>query len=181
MVIHRRRFNIYLLVALQAALLCGCKTGQSEAKKQLGTLRVYEEVNPDPMGHSQEVAIYREHPSSLTVSKEPFLNEVHVKEAKVIDVVGGFALRIKFDREGSWLLEQYTSADRGRHLAMFSQFYEPSEKKLNAGRWLAAPLITNHITDGVLIFTPDATREEAEQIARGLNNVAKKLENADTF
>jgi hypothetical protein len=41
-------------------------------------------------------------------------------------------------------------------------------------RWLAAPVISHRIGDGVLVFTPDATREEAEEIALGLNNVAKK-------
>ena len=48
--------------------------------------------------------------------------------------------------------------------------------QLNAGRWLAAPLVQTHITDGLLVFTPDATREEADQIAAGLNTVAKKLQ-----
>ena len=42
------------------------------------------------------------------------------------------------------------------------------------GRWLAAPRINKRIADGVLVFTPDATREEAEQIALGLNNLAQK-------
>ena len=44
-------------------------------------------------------------------------------------------------------------------------------------RWLAAPRISQRIKDGVLVFTPDATREEAERIVRGLNNVAIKLGN----
>ena len=42
-------------------------------------------------------------------------------------------------------------------------------------RWLAAPVISHRISDGVLVFTPDATREEAEEIALGLNNVSKKV------
>jgi hypothetical protein len=35
--------------------------------------------------------------------------------------------------------------------------------------------MNKRITDGVLVFTPDTTREEAENIALGLNNVAKSL------
>src|SRR5262249_39514873 len=143
-------------------------------EKQLSTFQLHQEMNPDPMGRTQQIAVYREHPVSFTVSKEPFLNQGNVKEAKVIDVMGGFALRIEFDQEGSMLLEQYSSASRGRHIAAFSQWGDSPQVKLNQGRWLAAPKIQTHITDGVFIFTPDATREEAEQIALGLNNVAKK-------
>ena len=82
---------------------------------------------------------------------------------------------MQFDRHGSWLLEQYSTQNLGRHFAIFSQFAAPPDQKLNQGRWLAAPKLTQRITNGVLTFAPDATREEAEQIVVGLNNVAKKL------
>jgi hypothetical protein len=48
-------------------------------------------------------------------------------------------------------------------------------------RFLGAPLITKRITDGVFVFTPDATREEAERIVAGLNNVIAKLKKPYTF
>ena len=62
---------------------------------------------------------------------------------------------------------------RGKHLVIFSYF--------DQGRWLAAPLITGKNSTGLLTFTPDATREEAERIVRGLNNVAKKLEQKESW
>ena len=89
----------------------------------------------------------------------------------MIDVVGGFALRIQFDLDGTVLLEEYTVENRGRKMAIFSQF----GAQIKDYRWLAAPVISHRITDGVLIFTPDATREEADEIAIGLNHVAKKV------
>jgi hypothetical protein len=46
---------------------------------------------------------------------------------------------------------------------------------LEKKRWLGAPFIGSSITRGVLIFTPNATRAEAEQVVEGLNNVAKKF------
>jgi preprotein translocase subunit SecD len=106
----------------------------------------------------------------VNVQKMPFLNESNVSGAKVVDVVGGFALRIQFDHAGAALLEQYTVANRGRKIAVFSQFGE----EIKTLRWLAAPFISRRIIDGVFVFTPDANREEAEEIARGLNNVVKK-------
>ena len=119
--------------------------------------------------------ISRANPVMVNVQKSPFLTEASVKEAKVVEVIGGFALRLKFDRQGGWLLEQYSTANLGKHVAIFSEFASPSDEKLNQGRWLAAPRINQRITDGTLAFTPDATRAEAEQIVVGLNNVAKKL------
>lgn len=168
---------LYLILCLAVGVALGCKTSEeSKRKKQLSTLQLRQETNPDTMGRTESVAVYREHPVSFTVYKEPFLNEANVKAAKVVDTLGGFALRIEFDKEGSMLLEQYSSASLGRHILIFSQWDDTPDSKLNKGRWLAAPRIQTHITDGVFIFTPDATREEAENIALGLNNVARRLE-----
>jgi preprotein translocase subunit SecD len=105
------------------------------------------------------------------VEKEPFLTEGHVSTASVVDVVGGFALSIQFNRQGAGVLEEFTVQNRSRRIAVFSQFGE----KILDYRWLAAPVINHRIADGVFVFTPDATREEAEEIASGLNNVAKKV------
>jgi len=171
------RFNIYLGILL-ALSVCGCQTDKKKGqdKKVLSTLRLHQELNPDPMGRTQTISIFREHPVQMTVSKDPFLTEANVKEAKVVDTPGGFGLSIQFDHQGSWLLEEYTAANRSRHIAVYCQFMNPLEHTLNQGRWLAAPRIQTHIPDGLLIFTPDATREEAERIALGLNDVASKLQ-----
>jgi hypothetical protein len=42
-------------------------------------------------------------------------------------------------------------------------------------------MIARRLTDGVLVFTPNATREEADEIALGLNNVAKKVKKQSKF
>ncbi len=168
-----KRFNIYLCTVLALGALCGCHTTrEKEDKKRLTTLRLHIETNPDAPKRSGPVTIRG---VTFNLESAPFLTESNIKEAKVIDVVGGFEMSLQFDRQGSWLLEQYTAAGRGKHLAVFSQWTTFPEKKLNKGRWLASPFIRTHITDGLLTFTPDATREEAEQIATGLNNVAKKI------
>ena len=179
MMIHWSRFNIYLFTIIVLALICGCSSEASKRKKRVSTFRVQAETNADTTDRTEKIKIYRAQPFWMTVEKRPFVDERYVKEAKVVDVLGGYALQIQFDRQGSWLLEQYTSALRGKHIAIFSQFCAPPDDKLNQGRWLAAPLIQTRITDGLLVFTPDASREEAEEIALGLNNVAKKNGTAD--
>jgi preprotein translocase subunit SecD len=111
----------------------------------------------------------------VNIEKKPFLTEYQVEEAKVVDTLGGFLLSVKFERQGAWLLEQYSSASHGKRFAVFTQFKPDASSKTNLARWLAAPRISQRIEDGTLVFTPDATREEAENIALGLNNVARKV------
>jgi preprotein translocase subunit SecD len=169
MITGRARFNIYFLLAAALALLPGCKSKPEDSVH--ATVRVHLEVVPTSMDYSARVPIYRAKPVMVTVDKAAFLTEENVSEASVEDVLGGFNLRIKFDRQGTWLLESYTTANPGRHYAIFCAF---GDKLLTQSRWLAAPVITRRISDGTITFTPDATRKEAEQIALGLRNAAKK-------
>jgi hypothetical protein len=174
---HWNRFNIYLLAALATVSVCGCKSA-AKHKKQLSAFRLHLEVNADASNRSQDVPIYRAQPFMLTIDKSAFLTEANVAEAKVIDVVGGFAISTRFDRQGKWLLDSFSTANRGRHFAIFAQWTAKPGDKLGPGRWLAAPEITKTLSEGMLIFTPDATREESDEIVLGLNNVAKKLKTA---
>lgn len=174
MMIRLQRFNTYLLITLAAAAMavCGCQsTAESKSKKLLTTLRLHLEVNRDGTKANESVPIYREKPVWVNVDQMPFLTQGNVASASVIDVVGGYALRVQFDHDGIVLLEACTAANRSRRIAIFSQFGE----KIKDFRWLAAPVISRRISDGVLVFTPDATREESEEIALGLNHVSKKV------
>ena len=83
--------------------------------------------------------------------------------------MGGFSIVLRFDFHGKLALEHASTAYKGNRIAIHAQFPER--------RWLAAPRVSTRITDGVITFTPDATREEAELIVQGLNNVAVKLGN----
>jgi len=168
-----RRFNIYLALTFMLGLACGCQTG--EPKTEVGALRVHIEASPDPAGTSQSISMLRSDPVLITIKREPILTEANIVTAKVIDARGGFAIEIKFDENGAWLLEQYSAANPGRHFAIFGQW---SEKPV-AGRWLAAPLITHRVTGGMLAFTPDCSREEADQLVAGLNNATKKIHKTD--
>ena len=169
MVRRTLRFNIYLLLLVTLAVLTGCQSPETKREKQLATLRVYLEVNPYPPGSSQEIFVLRAAPMKLNVEKGPFLNEIHVASAKVTETPGGFMLTVRFNQKGQWLLEQYTAAQPNRRMAIRCQWGVPPNVQ---DRWVAAPLITQRIKDGVLSFTPDTSRDEADQIAIGLNNYA---------
>src|ERR1043166_162307 len=157
------RFNLYLL-GLTLAVSSGCHAGKSNLKDP-AVLRLYLEVNADGTESNEPVLIGRQQPFTLNVEKKAFLTEANIEKASVLDTLGGFSIALRFDKEGTWLLEQYTTANKGKHIAIAAEFGQ--------ARWLGAPLITQRIADGLLVFTPDATREEAERIANGLNRVAE--------
>lgn len=180
--IRSNRFNIYLCVLLLAVIVVGCKSAEKKEKKlhkELTILRVHVEAKKDPAGRTAEVQFPRDHPMQITIDRTPALSEANIKDARIVDVMGGFAIWLQFDRRGSWMLEQFTSGKKGKRLVVFATFVPPMEKKAKEARWLAAPQITTRITDGVISFTPDCTLEEAEYIVQGLKNAAKKYQDKE--
>jgi hypothetical protein len=163
--------NFYLLLPAGLAILgAGCQSSvESAYREESSTLRLHLEVNSDALGRSAPVPIFRENPILVNVELESFLDEAHVALASVQEDRGGFVIRIQFDSIATSILNATTIANPGRRIAVASQF--------PGMRWLAAPVIQRRISDGVFTFTPDATREEAERIVRGINNtinLAKK-------
>jgi hypothetical protein len=160
-----RRFNTYLALTLALVSFCGCLTGKK--LKDVGAVRVHLQTNPNDAGASDTVSVLRSDPVSVTIGHEPILTEANVVAARVMEVPGGFAVEIQFDESATLMLEQYTAANPGRHLVIFGQWGE----KVADGRWLAAPLITHRISNGLLAFTPDISHAEADRFVRGLNNL----------
>jgi preprotein translocase subunit SecD len=169
MIIRYARFNTYLLCGMLLVAQFGCKTSEKKkAAKQKAALGLHLEVSRDDLGRGKDVPISRASSVKVYVDKEPFLDEGLITEARLIDDRGGFSIYVQLEKRGAWLLEQYTGTNPGRHIAIHGQWGEKFEKT----RWLGAPQITRRVSDGRFMFTPDATREEAEQLVRGLNNVA---------
>jgi len=168
MKVWARHFNLYLTLLAALTLVCGCQTDKK--KEVVAALRVHLESSPG-LESTQTVSVLRADPVDVTIAKEPILTEANIVAARVLNGPGGFAIEVRFDETGTWMLEQYTASNPGRHLVIFGQWGD----KLADGRWLAAPLITHRIADGVLAFTPDMSLDEANQLVLGLNNIAKKI------
>ena len=164
------RFNTYLFL-LAVALSVGCKTTEERRRdKAITTFRLHLETSRGDTGSDAIIEIAG---AQLCVNNAAFLDETSVTNAAVVDTRdGGFAIQVQYDRHGTLVLDVVSTENRGRHLAIFTQF---GPGKLEQKRWLGAPYIASSITGGVLIFTPNSTRAEAEQVVQGLNNVAKKL------
>lgn len=164
------RYNLYLPVLLALALVCGCASHKKKKDEQVGILRFHIQVSDHSGLGSQTVSILRDTPISITIGSEPILSELNIARAALVESPGGFAVEVKFDEVGSWTLEQFTSANPGKHLAIFGQWSDQTKD----GRWLAVPLITQRIADGIFAFTPDMSRDEAKKLVLGLNANAKK-------
>lgn len=173
MVTRLTRFNFILLLPAFLVMFAGCQTPEED--KMRAVVRVHLEMNPDNSAMNKIVPIYRASPVSVNVQTSPFLTEASVEKADVMETLGGFALKIQFDHMGAHLLEQYSAMNPGKRFAIYCQF----GKKLEESRWLAAPQIRGRISDGMLVFTPDCTREEADQIALGLKNVVGESKKRD--
>lgn len=168
---YGRRFNLYF--CLMAALaVAGCATG-SKQDKQPAFLRLHIEQSGKLADTSLTVPVLRATPVEVSIATHPILTEANLISATLLDTPGGFAVQVQFDETGTWILEQYSSANPGKHFVVSGQWAEKPED----GRWLAAPLITRRIANGVLSFTPDASREEAAKFVKGLNLSAKKNQN----
>ncbi|HXF11062.1 MAG TPA: hypothetical protein VN625_09765 [Desulfuromonadaceae bacterium] len=162
-----------ITLALGIALLCGCQTDKN--KKLISIIRVHIEVTT-PNATSQTVSVLRSSPVMVTILKDPVCTEANVLAAKVIDTPGGFGIQVAFDDTGMWMLQNYSAMNPGKHFVIFGQWGE----KISEGRTLAAPLITRRITDGILTFSADMTRDEANQFVIGLNNVYKKAHKGES-
>lgn len=170
MMIRVLRFNTYLLLALAFGLVGGCKSGKEKdpnkySKKDEASLRLHLEVNVDGSESNGPITVGQKSPFELNVEKAPFLTEFQVEKAAVVDVLGGYSISVQFNKQGTFLLEQYTTGSKGKRIAISAEF-----GKL---RWIAAPRITQRLGDGLLVFTPDTTRQEADRIVSGLNRVAE--------
>jgi hypothetical protein len=171
-------FNTYLLAGV---LLLGCKSPQAKMdssesrkqKKELSTLRLHLEAFNDSSGRTQPVPILRAAPVMVNVLKSSFLDERDVLRATLKDSTGGFVIQIQFNDHGILVLDGVSASNKGKRVAIMSSF--------GIDRWLAAPVFSRRITDGALTFTPDATREEAQRIVRGLNNAVAQIKKQNRF
>lgn len=175
--------GINTFLSLIAALsFAGCASTKSELedgkapKDAASVVRFFAESNMNPDWRARKVQVIRNSPVEIIIANEAFLDERDVARARVIDSVGGFAIAIEFTSHGLMALNMETSTLRGRRVVIYARW---NEKKVAVERWLAAPKITRAIENGVIAFTPDCTREEAELFVLGLNQVAIKLENQE--
>lgn len=176
-----RWFNTYLAgaVALLVLATLGCKSAEERKRDHTYTTLWVHLETPEASPDTNHVMAVTIAGVKLNAQTKPFLTDENVLRAAITALPeGGQALRVEFDHEGTLLLDAVTSQNRQRHLLVFSEFglrYKyATGKNVSKTRWLAAPHIRRRITDGVVVFSVDATSAELDQIVLGLNNAAKR-------
>jgi hypothetical protein len=106
----------------------------------------------------------------LIVANEPILTEGDIQIARVlVSPDGSYSIAVQFTTHGQLILEMETTGHRGKRIGVLAEWPEQ--------RWIAAPQIKQTLRDGVFVFTPDCSPEEADRIVKGLNNVAIEVKN----
>ena len=169
-------FNIIFTLFL-GTLLGGCA---STTKKdvQYGLIQFHLEARPDGSPRTSNVPIFRASPICISIETDPILDVGYVSEASITEHLGSYEIAIQFDETGTRRLETITTVNRGRRLAIFARFMND---EIEHARWLGAPVIDQTIKDGRLSFTPDATREETQQLIDGLNAAAEEIKKPYVF
>lgn len=160
----RAWFNTFLLAS--ALAFGGCQS--PDQAKGLAGISLHLEVNPDGTDRNGPVTVGRSSPFVVNVEKRPFLTEQELTAAGLVESEGGFALKLEFDRRGTLLLDQYSSAYRGKRAAVLARWDQQV-------RWLAAPRMDQRLTNGVLVFTPDASPADAQRLVEALNKTVRRL------
>ncbi len=176
-----RPFNTFFRWGWAFLLLAGCastpeaKQAKQEAK-DVSVIRLYTEVRDPSMGGTK-ASLPRSNPMEVVIDKEPFADERDVVRADVVSSPGGFAIRVELTMHGRMTLEGASVSHAGQRLVAFGQWAVGKENEETVQRWLAAPVMRTALRSGIVVFTPDCDREEADRFVRGLNNVAIKLKN----
>jgi preprotein translocase subunit SecD len=183
----RGRINPYLWAALllAAGVALGCRSIEDRRRDRIlyTTLWFHEDaplVTPD----TNRVMVAEIAGVKLPVNTRPFLTEEALEEATLVDSPGGgYSLRLKFNDHGRLVIDTFTASHRGRQVGIYVRYgvRNKQPKVPLKERWLAAPRINRQINDGVIVFTPHATRVELQEILEGLRNAAVEAQRPWVF
>jgi hypothetical protein len=123
------RFNIYLLIPF--LLVAGCSTSKSRfTKEEQSTIRLYLEGDPADSTTTGTVLVGSER-IPMTIEREPFLMEDDLRKVVMVNdpgADGGSSIELVFNEHGALMLDMLTTANKGKHIVVFSQFPHPGYK-----------------------------------------------------
>jgi hypothetical protein len=172
-------FNWYLLCLVMLALTLGtgCTSIEDRRKNRAFYTELwFHRVPPQNTPETNRVMIIELAGMRMPVERRPWLTEENLVDASVIDSPGGgYGLELRFDDHGRLLLESFSSANRGQHVAIFVRYGVRKDQKEVPleERWLAAPLISRPIVEGIVTFTPNVPKPELYRIVDGLQKAAE--------
>jgi hypothetical protein len=130
------RFNIYLLAPLLLVAAAGCSTQKSRfSKEEQSTIRLYLEGSRTDVASTGTVLVgHQRYP--MIIERDPFLKEDDLRKVVMLNDPGpngGCSIELIFNEHGTLLLDMLTTANKGRHIVVFSQFPHPGTKSPKPG------------------------------------------------
>ncbi len=128
------KFNIYLALAA-VFLTAGCATKKGAfSKKEQSTIRLYLEGNRGDVASTGTVLVTRDR-FPITIERAPMLTEADLRKAVMLNEPGpngGYSIELVFSEHGAMMLDMMTTANKGKHIVVFSQFPIPGTKEPKA-------------------------------------------------
>jgi hypothetical protein len=179
MISRRTASNIYLAFTafLLLSFVLGCRSIEERRRDRiLYTELSFHEQAPLSSPDTNKVLMAEVAGMKFPMRATPFLSEASLVEAAIIDSPGGgYSLRLKFNDHGRLVVDSFTASNRGRRVGVHVRYGVRKETEVPLKqKWLAAPRISRNLIDGVIVFTPDTTREELDVIVQGLVNAAEE-------
>jgi hypothetical protein len=115
---------------LWAAGCASYREKKNFAKEEQSTIRFYLEGNRADVTDTGTVLVTRER-FPMTIEREPFLTEADVRKVVMVNDPGpngGCSIELMFNEHGALMLDMLTTANKGRHIVVFSQFPSPDYK-----------------------------------------------------
>src|SRR5436190_22799225 len=124
------RFNTYFAVAMVALLGAGCasskpdhdEAGKKKKKRQEAVLKLHLEINADGTDRVGTATVGRSAPFTMSIEKKAFLTQLQIVNAQLLETQGGYSISLQFDHKGTWMLDQYSTANKGRHIAVWAEY-----------------------------------------------------------
>mgnify|MGYP007063836269 CR=1 FL=1 len=152
-------------------LFWGCKY-PVETKRDKAQFAFYVEEFPQQGVKTMLLEVYRENPKTVHVAPKPILvgDSGMLKETHMIDTQDGLhALQINFTTRGQALMEYLTTNFRNRRLYIILAQSDASKTNGVNSRCIGASYIRQTMRSQSMIFTPDASRSESEDIVELIN------------
>jgi len=153
--------KMVLCCTLSASLFVGCALFKS--KTEGSTVRLYEQADSALPAEQVRTVEIPHAELKLAVSQFPTLTEQDVQSAELYDTAGGKAVFIRFDPNGSIMLDEMTTRLRGKYIAVMID-----------NRPVSAWLVDQRIVNGQFLIEGDLTDQEAKKVVDDLNKLSKK-------
>jgi hypothetical protein len=171
----RRSKSIRLVLAM-VVVLGGCSAPM--INKDNALLAIFVETKTEDPDLARRVEWFRSAPRTAWLESKPVFQPLHhMERAELVQTADGVpAIRLIFNQRGKRVLTNVTTVQVGRRFFMMAWYRQNPDDKEMKPRCIGVSHIEKPNNSGQFVFLPDTTKDEAKQLVKGFNNLAKKIQ-----